>query len=205
MRPRPAVANPPPKRRVLPSPSRRARPLFTQLRHRSRSVFLQGFNSKGGLWKTFLRQENVPKSSREQSSCCGRGARAGCIGRQGQRAGGRGAWDGGLHAEESTAQKAVRSREKRRRHAARGAGTERARLAAVSPSPGSREEHVRTSPMPPSRRKSRGSAAAPRQRSSTAEVAEKSVATPPEEERESGRASPPSPHRKVSVSRRMQW
>ena len=48
-RPRPAV------------PSRRARPFFTRLTRRSRPVFLQGFNSKGGLWKTFLRQENVPR------------------------------------------------------------------------------------------------------------------------------------------------
>ena len=197
-RPQPAVANWSTKRRemsdrVLLSPSRRARPFFTRLRHRSRPVFLQGFNSKGGLWKTFLRQENVPrKSSRGQSSCYGRGARAGCTGRQGQRAGGRWAGDGGPHVEESAAQEGVRSREKRRRHAARGAGIERAHLAAVSPPSGSREEHVRTSPPPPSRRKSsRGSAAAPRQRSSTAEVARKSVATPRRRQRRKGRAVVP--------------
>ena len=46
MRPRPAVANPPPKRRemsdrVLPSPSCRARPFFTRLRCRSRPVLIQ--------------------------------------------------------------------------------------------------------------------------------------------------------------------
>ena len=105
--------------------------------------------------------------TRKQSSCCGRGHERAAL-----------AARGSALNEERAAQEGVRSQEKRSRHAAREVGIERARLVAVSLPPGSREEHIRTSPPPPSRRKSRGSAAAPRRCRSTAGLAGKSVATP---------------------------